>query len=97
MQKHIARRFVIDSTRSLYRHFAFDQLSVGDPTGDAKASWCGWRAMQREDRHATAREAQLLFDSLEAKLKGGVPAAELNSNVYSLLEELREDVAGELK
>jgi hypothetical protein len=53
--------------------------------------------MQREDRHAKAREAQLLFDSLEAKLKGGVPAAELNSNVYSLLEELREDVAGELK
>jgi hypothetical protein len=39
----------------------------------------------------------LLFDSLEAKLKGGVPAAELNSNVSSLLEELREDVAGELK
>ena len=53
--------------------------------------------MQREDRHAKAREAQLLFDALETKLKGGVPAAEVDSNVYSLLEELKEDVAGELK
>jgi len=47
--------------------------------------------------NAKAREVQLLFDSLETKLKGGVPAAEVDSNVYSLLEELREDVAGELK
>jgi hypothetical protein len=88
---------VIDSTRSLYRHFAFDQLSVGDPTGDPKHRGADGGRCKGEDRHAKAREAQLLFDSLEAKLKGGVPAAELNSNVYSLLEELREDVAGELK
>ena len=92
MQKHIARRFVINSTRSLYRHFAFDQLSVGDPTGDPKHRGADGGRCKGEDRHAKAREAQLLFDSLEAKLKGGVP-----SNVYSLLEELGEDVAGELK
>ena len=44
-----------------------------------------------------AREAQLLFDSLGTKLKGGAPAAEVKSTVSGMLEELREDIAGELR
>jgi hypothetical protein len=35
-----------------------------------------------------AREVQLLFDSLDTKLKSGAPAVEVNSTVYGMLEEL---------
>ena len=44
-----------------------------------------------------AREVQLLFDSLDTKLKSGAPAVEVNSTVYGMLEELSEDIAGELR
>ena len=44
-----------------------------------------------------AREAQLLFDSLKTKLKSRASAPEVNSTVYGMLEELSEDIAGELR
>jgi hypothetical protein len=44
-----------------------------------------------------AREAQLLFDSLGTKLKSGAPATEVKSTVSGMLEELREDIAEELR
>jgi hypothetical protein len=44
-----------------------------------------------------AREAQLLFDSLGTKLKSGAPATEVKSTVSGMLEELNEDIAGELR
>jgi hypothetical protein len=44
-----------------------------------------------------AREAQLLFDSLGTKLKDGAPAAQVKSTVSGMLEELREDIARELR
>jgi hypothetical protein len=44
-----------------------------------------------------AREAQLLFDSLGGKLKDGAPAAQVKSTVSGMLEELREDIARELR
>jgi hypothetical protein len=44
-----------------------------------------------------AREAQLLFDSLGTKLKSGAPATEVKSTVSGMLEEMNEDIAGELR
>jgi hypothetical protein len=44
-----------------------------------------------------AREAQLLFDSLGKKLKDGAPPAQVKSTVSGMLEELREDIARELR
>ena len=44
-----------------------------------------------------AREQQLLFDSLGSKLKDGAPAAQVKSTVSGMLEELREDIARELR
>ena len=44
-----------------------------------------------------AREQQLLFDSLGSKLKEGAPAAQVKSTVSGMLEELREDIARELR
>jgi len=44
-----------------------------------------------------AREAQLLFDSLGKKLNDGAPPAQVKSTVSGMLEELREDIARELR
>ena len=44
-----------------------------------------------------AREAQLLFDSLDKKLKEGAPPAQVKSTVSGMLGELREDIARELR
>jgi hypothetical protein len=44
-----------------------------------------------------AREQQLLFDSLGTKLKDGAPPKDVKSTVSGMLEELREDIARELR
>jgi len=44
-----------------------------------------------------AREQQLLFDSLAKKLKDGAPPKDVKSTVSGMLEELREDIARELR
>ena len=44
-----------------------------------------------------AREAQLLFDSLGKKLQASAPATEVKSTISGMLEELREDIARELR
>ena len=44
-----------------------------------------------------AREPILLLNSLDAKLKSGAPAVEVNSTIYVMLEELSEDIAAELR
>jgi hypothetical protein len=44
-----------------------------------------------------AREQQLLFDSLGKKLKDGATPKDVKSTVSGMLEELREDIARELR
>ena len=44
-----------------------------------------------------AREQQLLFDSLGKKLQESAPPAQIKSTVSGMLEELREDIARELR
>ena len=44
-----------------------------------------------------AREQQLLFDSLGKKLQDSAPPAQVKSTVSGMLEELREDIARELR
>jgi len=44
-----------------------------------------------------AREQQLLFDSLGKNLKDGAPPKDVKSTVSGMLEELREDIARELR
>ena len=44
-----------------------------------------------------AREPKLLLNSLDSKLRSGAPAAEVNSTIYIMLEELSEDIAAELR
>jgi hypothetical protein len=56
-----------------------------------------WKEVSPAISAREAREAELLFDSLEIQLKSRAPAVELNSTVYSMLEKLSEDIAGELR
>lgn len=61
---------------------------------EARSSW------NKISAAVSAREAQaalLVWDFLGGKLKSGAPAAEVNSTVYTMLEELSEDIAGQLK
>lgn len=44
-----------------------------------------------------AREAQLLFQSLDGQLRSGAPASQVRSTVSGMLEELREDIERELR
>ena len=44
-----------------------------------------------------AREAQLMFDGLAAKLKAGAPPADVKNTIIGMVEELSEDIAGELR
>jgi hypothetical protein len=44
-----------------------------------------------------AREAQLMFESLDNQLKSGVPATKVKSTVHGMLAELREDIERELR
>jgi hypothetical protein len=57
----------------------------------------GWQKVSPAISAREAREAQLLFDSLGGKLKNGAPAKEVKSTVSGMLEELREDIAQELR
>jgi hypothetical protein len=44
-----------------------------------------------------AREAQLMFESLGNQLKSSVPPTQVKSTVAGMLDELREDIEGELR
>jgi hypothetical protein len=45
----------------------------------------------------SAREAQLLFDSLGKKLQANAPPTDVKSTVSGMLEELNDDIASELR
>ena len=45
----------------------------------------------------SAREAQLLFDSLSNQLESDAPATQVSSTVAGMLDELREDIEAELR
>jgi len=78
---------------------AYTSGDTGD-TNEARSrleeATCSWNkvaaAIERE-----AREPKLLLDTLDSKLRSGAPAAEVNSSIYIVFEELSEDIAAELR
>lgn len=56
-----------------------------------------WNSIARMISSREAREGQLLFDSLGNQLKSGAPATQVKSTVAGMLDELREDIEGELR
>jgi hypothetical protein len=61
---------------------------------DARTSW---NKVSSVISAREAREAQLLFDSLGDQLKTSAPPAKVKSTVNGMREELREDIARELR
>jgi Mg/Co/Ni transporter MgtE len=57
----------------------------------------GWNRISRVISAREAREQQLLFDALGDQLKTSVAAATIKSTVTGMLDELQDDIAGELK
>ena len=58
---------------------------------------CSWNKVAAAISQREAREPKLLLDTLDSKLRSGAPAAEVNSAIYVVLEELSEDIAAELR
>ena len=56
-----------------------------------------WNKVSAAISEREAREPKLLLDTLNSKLRSGAPAAEVNSTIYIVLEELSEDIAAELR
>ncbi len=61
---------------------------------DARTSW---NKVSPAISAREAREAQLLFDSLGNQLKSNAPPTKVKSTVSGMREELREDIARELR
>jgi hypothetical protein len=57
----------------------------------------GWNKVSPMISAREAREQQLLFDNLGQQLKTNAPPAKVRGTVSGMLEELREDIAEELK
>ena len=56
-----------------------------------------WNRVSRLISAREAREQQLLFDALANQLKTSVPATQIKTTVTGMLDELNDDIAGELK
>ena len=56
-----------------------------------------WNRVSLSISAREAREAQLMFESLGNQLKSSVPPTQVKSTVAGMLDELREDIEGELR
>ena len=80
---------------------AVDAAYTSGNTDEARAKLAeatfSWDKVSTAISTREAREPKLLLNSLDAELKSGAPAAEVNSTIYIVLEELSEDIAAELR
>ena len=97
-QKAEARNYlnqVTASLRSVDTAYASGNAAEAQTKFDEARS--NWNKVAPVISAREAREQQLLFDSLGKKLKDGAPPKDVKSTVSGMLEELREDIARELR
>ena len=97
-QKAAARKNlneVISTLRTVDTAYASGNAAEAQAKFDQARS--SWNRVAPAISAREAREAQLMFDGLGAKLKSAAPPADVASTVSGMLEELREDIAEELK
>ena len=97
-QKADARNYlnqVTASLRSVDTAYASGNAAEAQTKFDEARS--NWDKIAHVISAREAREQQLLFDSLGKKLKDGAPPKDVKSTVSGMLEELREDIARELR
>jgi hypothetical protein len=80
---------------------AVDTSYAAGNTAEAQAKFAealsAWNRISRLISAREAREQQLLFDSLANELKTSVPATQIKATVTGMVDELNDDIAGELK
>ena len=79
---------------------ALDTAYASGNTAEAQSDFDNanneWKSLSSNISARESREVQLLFDSLQTKLKDKAPAKEVSHVVRGTLEELREDIRREL-
>jgi hypothetical protein len=97
-QKNQARRSLDGVMNSLR---AVDTAYASGNSAEARTRFqqarSSWNSISPVISTREAREAQLLFQSLDGQLNSGAPASQVRSTVSGMLEELREDIGRELR
>ena len=97
-QKAEARNYLNQVTASLRSvDTAYASGSAAEAQSKYEEARSNWDKVAPAISAREAREQQLLFDSLGKKLKDGAPPKDVKSTVSGMLEELREDIARELR
>ena len=97
-QKAEARNYLNQVTASLRSvDTAYASGNAAEAQSKYEEARSNWDKVAPAISAREAREQQLLFDSLGKKLKDGAPPKDVKSTVSGVLEELREDIARELR
>ena len=97
-QKTEARNYLNQVTASLRSvDTAYASGNAAEAQSKYEEARSNWDKVAPAISAREAREQQLLFDSLGKKLKDGAPPKDVKSTVSGMLEELREDIARELR
>ena len=97
-QKAEARTYLNQVTASLRSvDTAYASGNAAEAQSKYEEARSSWDKVAPAISAREAREQQLLFDSLGKKLKDGAPPKDVKSTVSGMLEELREDIARELR
>ena len=80
---------------------ALDTAYASGNTAEAQSDFdtanTEWKSVSSKISARESREVQLLFESIQTKLKDKVSPKELSKVVHGTLEELREDIGRELR
>jgi hypothetical protein len=80
---------------------ALDTAYASGNTAEAQSNYDTanneWKSLSSKISARESREVQLLFESLQTKLRDKAPAKDVSRVVRGTLEELREDIRRELK
>ena len=97
-QKAEARNYLNQVTASLRSvDTAYASGNAAEAQSKYEEARSNWDKVAPAISAREAREQQLLFDSLGKKLKDGATPKDVKSTVSGMLEELREDIARELR
>jgi hypothetical protein len=76
---------------------AYASGNTAEAQSDFDAANSEWKSLSSNISARESREVQLLFESLQTKLKDKAPPKEISKIMRGTLEELREDIRRELR
>jgi hypothetical protein len=85
---------IVQSLKALDTAYASGNTAEAQSDFDTANS--EWKSVSSKISARESREVQLLFESIQTKLKDKVSPKELSKVVHGTLEELREDIGREL-